>query len=85
MYKNLKILCNSINLIYDFQHILKMYSKIITMYKKIVESNKTSRLTHLFAMMHIFKVCDVVSVNSDIARAIAPDYYFTSCRFSIAI
>lgn len=62
-----------------------MYSKIVTMYKKIIESNKTSRLTHLFAMMHIFKVCDIVSVNSDITRTIAPDCYFTSCRFSKAI
>lgn len=57
----------------------------LKMYKKVVKRDKISRLTHLFAVMHIFKVCDIMSVNSDIARTIAPDYHLTSCRLSQAI
>lgn len=60
---------------------LYVYVKEAVVGRKII----SGYITHLLTIMHIFEVCDVLSIDSNFSRAVTSKCHFTSCIFPHAV
>lgn len=84
------ILQKSKNILNNVQNLINLYSfnKCFKSAKKPIKYQDyilKTKLTYLFAMPHSFKICYILSINSDFSRAIIPNCYLASCSLPHAV